>query len=98
MRRHTTEVRLADLPSREVCEDDSKTYGESSSLKDMFTEGGFNTTWESFHVQATEGSEMDVLQEMKSQSTAADTPNHGYQLSYELALDNMLTPFVHGEL
>lgn len=43
-----------------------------------------------------ESSQVDILQEMKSHPlhNYLEVHKHGYQLSYELALDNMLTPFV----
>lgn len=46
---------------------------------------------EKFH-----GSQGDLLQEMRVHAMPNHlmAPKHGYQLSYELALDNMLTPFV----
>ena len=42
-----------------------------------------------------EGSQWDVLQELTSHPYDAGTSSHSYQLSYELALDNMLTPFAN---
>lgn len=42
-----------------------------------------------------QGSQGDLLQEMRVHAMPSHlmAPKHGYQLSYELALDNMLTPF-----
>ena len=44
-----------------------------------------------------EGSQVDVYQELRSTkpSNDLDVAKHQYQLSYELALDNMLTPFAN---
>ena len=41
-----------------------------------------------------QGSQVDVLQEMKVHPLSSHlmAPKHGYQLSYELALDNVLSP------
>lgn len=45
-----------------------------------------------------EGSQVDVFQELGSaqqQGNHLDVAKHHYQLSYELALDNVLTPFAN---
>jgi hypothetical protein len=101
-RRHTTEVRLADLPTAEDTEKEfeqpSALHAESSSLKDVASEGELKSSWDSLDAEATgihyEGSQA----EMSLQSMEVIMPKHGYQLSYELALDNMLTSFVRGHV
>ena len=105
MRRHTTELRLADFPTSNVTEKNVCSSEEvTSSSEDKLTESELlNICWDdSYDVEATgssahnEGSQIGVLQEMKLYPREAEMPKHGYQLSYELALDNMLTPFVRG--
>lgn len=49
-----------------------------------------------FEYSYFEGSQPDVLDELQSvRSNNLDVAKHQYQLSYELALDNMLTPFAN---
>ena len=84
---------------------DCSKSGSKSSLSDQnldysghfFTE---DSSWqreefeydedESVHPEA---SELDVLHELRSPTSDHGMCKHSYQLSYELALDNMLTPF-----
>ena len=54
----------------------------------------FETSSEISDAHYFEGSQTDVFQELQAQQYDLLAPTkHQYQLSYELALDNMLTPF-----
>jgi hypothetical protein len=58
-------------------------------------EGGWHSVENATAAESApyENSQMDVLQEMRAHPFELETQKHSYQLSYELALDNMLTPF-----
>ena len=61
----------------------------SSSWNSLFDVGDFESPPDSDYLYF-EGSQATSFQPMVNY----DDPKHHYQLSYELALDNLLTPFV----
>ena len=86
-RRHTTEVRLADLPTSEDTEKEFEqpsalhySDAESSSLKGVASEGELKSSWDSLDAEATgihyEGSQVE---EMSLRSVIM--LKHGFQLS-----------------
>ena len=67
-----------------------------SSWSSLYTGAAsdFETSSEISDARYLEGSQSDVFQELQAQQYDLLAPaKHQYQLSYELALDNMLTPF-----
>jgi hypothetical protein len=92
-RRHTTEVRLADLPTSEDTEKEFEqpsalhySDAESSSLKGVASEGELKSSWDSLDAEATgihyEGcqvEEMSLQAEMSLRSVIM--LKHGFQLS-----------------
>ncbi len=77
----------------------------SSSWNALFGAGisDFETSFEVSESPYLEGSQSDILNDVMQLSTSALAPSHllearhSYQLSYELALDNVLTPIVNSQ-
>ena len=96
------------VPSSELHFDDSSSAEEGDLLipNARIAKSALTTSWQSLEESSDvetggsesayyQGSQADILQEMRSHPMPShlETHKHGYQLSYELALDNMLTPF-----
>ena len=95
--------RIEDVNGKEKSYTNVTNYESTSSQRDNPVIGLTKTaSWHSLKNSDLEGSEVESAYYESSQSDLLhdmgshphlEVHKHGYQLSYELALDNMLTPF-----